>query len=480
MISSPKKDRLLAAALDRYSKLALQECFDPSIPTSRPTLAQMEVLKDVSEIHHRYVTAGNQSGKSQLGAREVSWFFMGNHPYFENPWNEPLLILVLGRTTKQIEDTLWRKIKSFLVPGTYKEQRVGGTLQRVVNLENDNVIIFLSHHNAREAREKAQSFVAMHVWLDELPSDIRLLEELHRRIQAKNGRLLCTFTPKAVTPQIKKLVDSSVAPLAKKYKFSMLDNPIYDEVKRNQILQSLATYSPGYQKTILEGDWLTGERSVYHFDYDTMVEAPGEPYSPAWRHVESIDPAISSECGYTLWAEDPNTGIWYCIKDDYLDSTDPEDLLNKVQKTSEGYNIVRRICDPHEVWFITLAARRGLHYICPYDKNSRKSELIKNFQMALGTLIRIAPWCINVQDEIVSCQWSETAEGKIANGSKYHELDTCQYFVDCKPKGAPVAPVYSSWGQWLRAESQKTREREYRAGKLNPRVRVKKRSLLWA
>lgn len=446
----------LAAAIRRRDLLLMSECFDPYNLNSRPTESQSELFNDIGIIFHRYVLGGNQSGKTQSGARETAWVFEENHPNWERPpgWGaEPLKLLVLGRTTKQVEETLWSKIKAFLKPGTYKPQYIGGVIQKVTHNVNGNTILFFSHHAENEAREKVQSFVAHYVWLDEMPKSIKLIEELHRRIQARRGYFLATFTPKVVNSEIRRLVDNSVAPYAKKYKFRAFDNPVYSNDDKRSIEKSLETMSDSYRLTVLEGDWAMGEEQVYFFNYDSMVEDPRERgYDPhLWRHVESVDPALKSKMGYTLWAEDPATSVWYCVKAEYISGTlVPADLVELMRKKTKGYNIVRRVCDPHESWYLGSASAAGIRptYMCPYKKNERKAELIKGLQEALGSTIRFAPWVTKIHSEIEECRWSEVGENKIINASSFHLLDTAQYFVDLCPPPSNNPPT-RSWDEWL-------------------------------
>lgn len=461
-------DKLMAAAISRLEKLQRAECFDPSDLDSRPTDAQQSVLDDLGKIQYRYVTAGNQSGKSQLAAREVSWIFSDTHPTWTRPdrWSdEPLLMLVLGRTTKQIEETLYRKISQFLEPGTYKVVRQAGVIQKLVHNDNGNTILFLSHHSDREAREKVQSFVAHYVWLDEMPGSYKLIEELHRRIQARGGYFLATFTPKSVNMDIQRLVDNSDGVHSRKYKFRMLDNPTYRPEDIDAILASLETASEGYRKTVLEGDWLVAEENVYHFDYDTMVATP-QGYNPVtWRHVESVDPAMKGKFGYTVWAEEPRTGIWYCIEEDYIDGIlDPLSLYKEVSRRTYRYQIVRRVCDPHEGWYLGTASAEKCNpmYIVPFDKNSRKMELIKGLQSALTHgKIRISPHCEGLIRELQECRWSENAENpRIVNASSYHLLDCAQYFVDCMPTGSLPGVSYSSMDDFIYQQNEKRMAKE--------------------
>lgn len=465
-------------ALIRYRSILLQECYDASNLTSRPTTAQLECLRDINLIDHRYCTAGNQAGKSQLGARECAWIFTDTHPYWKRPahWNnEPLVMIVMGRTTKQIEEVLWRKISGF-IPDLDNEvhiQKVGGVIQKVVHKKNKNTIIFLSHHNENEAREKVQAFVGHYVWLDELPGNVRLIEELHRRVQAKRGRFLSTFTPKTPNKEIQLLIDNSRAPLAKKYQFSMLDNPIYTQEDKDKIIQSLATYPESYRNTILYGDWYAGDSAVYHFDRETMTATP-PGYHKGWRHVEASDPAVASKFGFTLWAEDPETSIWYCIRADYIHGIAvARQIVSEVKKRTAGLNIVKRICD-YAPWYVGEAALEGLTYDCPQSKNAgRKEELIKNLQTALSSgTIKIAPWLDDLINEFETCQWSETVAGKIVNSSSWHLLDSSQYFVDGKPR--PEARyVPKPWHQELREGHAARKKAEHVAAKIKQTQRAK-------
>lgn len=471
---------LIAKAFLRYKELAIRECFDPVNLESRPTPKQLEVLADINRIQHRYVTSGNQSGKSQLAARECAWIFTETHPFWKRPdhWGrEPLQLLVVGRTSKQVEEVLWRKVAAFLDLDDLRVQRIGGVIQKVVHKKTGNTIIFASHHNEREAREKLQAFTAVWVWVDELPGSVRLIEELHRRVQAKRGYFLATFTPKSPNPEIKKLIDNSKEPYAKKYQFAMFDNPIYSEEDKVRILDSLKTYPDSYRRTVLYGDWAIADLNVYQFERDKMVEDPPS-YSNAWRHVVAVDPALQSKFGFVLCAENPATGVWYVIKDEYISGKfSPEEIFQECENRLRGYNVVRRISDPHESWFINTASSKRISYIFPFNKSQRKGELIKNLQAALSEgKLKIASWCTNFIEEIESCQWSETMNDKIVNSRSFHILDSIQYFWDCRPKdyNGP-GPFSLDWHQELREGNKKRKKVEALAKKL----KVTRRNRVW-
>lgn len=452
--------RLHAAALNRLHRLQVRDCFDPIDLNSRPTPKQEEIIQGIHKYRHRYIISGNQSGKSSLGAREVSWLFEDNHPSWTRPkeWgDEPLLIIVVGRVGKQIEDSLWPKIRGFLDLSNYKEWRSGGALQKVTHLKNGNTILFASHHADNEAREKLQSFVAHYVWVDEMPGSVTLIEELHRRVQARNGYFIATFTPKVKNDEMRKFVDAQKAPLAKIYRLAMFDNPIYTADRQEAILSSLQGLSEAARNSILYGDWIQDTNTVYEFDSSKMVVNSLPPhYSPGWRHVEAVDPALKSKFGFILLAEDPTTGHWYVVKATYFSGIFvPREMVEEVQKHTSGYNIVRRVSDPHEPWYIHTASdmRVTPAYGGVADKHNRKGELIKNVQSALGSRLFIGAWCTDLIDEFMEMRWSESQADTIVNARSYHLNDALQYGLDILPRFEGVKTV-DPWYAILRKQHE--------------------------
>lgn len=473
-----KPDKFLLAAMEKLEKLRRQEAFDPVNPDSKPTPAQQQVIDEFGMAHIQLIRAGTQSGKSQTCARLLTWMLTDTHPKWKKPavWgNEALLALVAGRTGRQIEESLLPKIRSYLEPGTFKEVRIGNIIQRL-ELDNGNRIVFQSLENPNMARERIQSYVAHIAWIDELPPTVDVMDELLRRVQARNGYFLASFTPLVRNVQVQKFVDNLTEPLAKTYRFKMLDNPLYnDPVRQQEILSSLSHLPEHVRNSRLYGEWMSDDNAVFYFDYPTMVGMPPD-YSPLWRHVESVDPAIKSALGYTLWAEEPSTGVWYCVKAEYVKGVYvPTELVNTVAKMSAGYNIVRRVSDPHESWYIHTAASMGISYSGVYDKNSRKAELIKNFQEGLGGQLRIAPTADKLIEEITSARWSDTRDGKIASGSDYHLLDSSQYFHDVKPKKETAPQVGLSWqGALYQSHVQRKKLEEEKAIRLLKRAIAKR------
>lgn len=476
---SDQNQQKLVAALRRLERIKKQEAFDPINLNSQPTAKQKEVITDFGKWKQYWIRAGNQSGKSQTCARLLTWVLTNTHPTWKYPdtWGEePLLAIVCGRTGKQIEDSLLPKIRSYLEPGSYKEVRIGNIIQRL-ELTNGNRIVFQSLENPNIARERLMSYVAHITWCDELPPTLGLVRELLVRTQARNGYALWSFTPTVVATDIQKFVDNISEPEGKVYRFGMLDNPLYsDSVRRQELLDRYSHLPEDQRNAIFNGDWISGDDQVYYFHYDKMVSMP-EHYSPFWRHVESIDPALKSAAGLTVWAEEPVSGRWYCVLAEYLKGIlVPSDLVEAVRQKTSRFNIVRRISDPHEVWYIQTAQKMGLTYMGVHKKNERKAELIKQLQQKLGREVMLTPVVNDLIDELQNCRWSSQTEGKIINASSFHLLDSAQYFVDNIPRPEKNAFI-GSWQEQLRSAHTARKVAEEKAQKKQEQVRIIKRGV---
>lgn len=456
-------DRKLAAAMAELSRMQRRDSFDPTIPGSTPTNAQKEYLADIGKYKFRVIRGGNRSGKGATPAREISWILNDEHPHWQRPnsWRqEPLLFIIAGQDRKNMEIEIWGgKLRPQLNASDWREVRSGSILQYCENRKTGDRIIFLTHADSSEKNRKhMQGYTAHYVWLDEMPASAALLDEIRLRASKPDAMFVMTFTPKFRSEEIRKAVDAMKPPYAKLYRFRRMDNPLY-EGREAEVMAELEGYSDAYKISVLEGEWFVGESAVYEWTHDRMVEEPGDDYAPNWRHAISVDPALKSKFGFTMWAERPRDGKWFLVKGEYIEGIyAPDDMVEEVKKKIAGFNLIRRISDPESAWFIGQASKAQLSFISP-NKQGRKAEMIKGLQAALSTgKIAIAPWCSDFVAEITSCQWANDSD-KIVNSSSYHLLDCAQYFVDMKPAYDANA-VPQTWEQALRTANTKRKKME--------------------
>lgn len=448
----------------------LQYCFDASKPDSRPSPPQWTVFNDIEKIQFRYLVSANQIGKSSMGAREIAWIVNDNHPTWKRParWGiEPLLVIIAGKGRDIMEKELWnKKLKPFLVVEDWKEQRVSGQLIAVKNRKTEDQILFIPHGDSSDGYiERMQSYVAHYVWLDEMPVKAKVFTELQNRVRERGGYMLTTFTPLSANSEIRRIVDGSDGIDSKKYQLSYKANPKYNDPEEERKLLALASTWPVRERAArLYGEWYLGDQAVYEFDRDKMcVERLPAHYSPHWRHLQAVDPALSSKTGHSIWAEDPKNGTWYCIEASYLQEKDPVELLQVCKRKGQGYNIVRRVSDTAP-WFYALAHKESLSFLTPYKKNERKDELIKGLQNALTSgKVKILSSCTDLIEEFETCRWSENAEEKIIGSQRFHTLDAAQYAVDLLPKYEGVqevkqTPMEHIYNTWLKEKENKIKK----------------------
>jgi phage terminase large subunit-like protein len=440
---------------------------------------------EVEHPSHLYVLANglvtHNSGKSTAGSRMVAWWFMENHPYMERPetWQGPLQILVVGRLGEQMDSELWaQKIKPLLPGGSYKETRIGGMLQRVTNTRNGNRIIFLSHHDAMNAREKVQAFTAHVVWLDEMPDHAGLVTELLMRTLTTGGRLYATFTPLLRNQEIFRLV-TQPHPSAKYHKFLMLDNPIFKgkEAEVQAQVRAMCTSEAEYRAR-LYGEWWEGDARVTRYLPDLhRTELPGDYHAGSWRHLAVLDPAASGLAGLTVWGESPSTGVWYAVRAKYFRGTAAYDLLDSVEAELQGLGHLTRWCDCNPAGFYKEAARRGIPWKAYTEKNDRKHLTLDAFNARLleGKL-KLTPGADALGEELLKAEWAPGGE-RILNASSYHLLDTARYAADVLPPFAPNRFIVRTQDQEIRAQWKAKKEREQ--AKAATRARILERRPKW-
>ncbi len=432
-----KLEQQLEAALEKQLQQARTLSIDPSDLSSRPSLKQEAVIKDVDSLHI-YVVAGNQSGKTQLAARVTAWKFEETHPYWNRrpEWgDEPLLLIVAGRVSDQLNE-IWRsKLKPMLEPGSYSEHYSQRVIKEVINKNNNNKILFTSHDKAEQAKDKVQSFVAHDFWLDEMPSHASYMEEAQRRVDAKRGQFRATFTPKSRNEDIRHTVDHADPSIASVYRMGKLDNPIYagreeeEWAKINHLPKKI-------QHNIMFGDWLDGDDAVFAFKKEEHTAPLPSTYSTVWPHVIAYDPASSSDSGLTLFAFDQSAGQWWVVDSTYIKHSSPSEHIEWLEKYTAPYNIVRRTCD-NEPWFYNEYAKQtGKAWLPVAEKTQRKKELIAKLQDALvHHAVKIKAGLKDLEREFSTAEWKPGFEGeKIKNSQKFHLIDSLQYGLDVLPK----------------------------------------------
>lgn len=469
-MAAPLSERELLVALEKLKGKKRDICFDPVVDLdSKPCPTQLAIFKykgEPDDVKKIIVRAPNRTGKSQLGARIVSWWFQNNHPYIQRPkeWGDgPLTIMVVGENLSMMETEIWgNKIEPFLDPGCYHISRSGGAIQRIENTKNGNIILFRSHHGSENVREKLQGITAHIVWLDEMPSTASIMTELILRLLTKKGYFYATFTPLVKNDAIRKMCDQegngwiTFTPMADNNPMHMHNIPKYEA-----FLRSISSSEEEYRSRRYGEWWYGSGRVVKAYHPRLHRQTLPSDYSSMWRHVVIVDPAASGTAGVSLVGEDPKTNNWWVVRAFYLDGDAPSSLVRSVETAILGYNIIERRCDCNPASFYMEALKQGITYMPHRDKNNRKHETIdrlnEKFQHNV-VFLSDSSATDSLHEELMSCSWSEHNSERIVNESSYHTLDTLRYFADNIPAPLEKPVVFENWTQEIKHQHEKRRD----------------------
>lgn len=488
--------KLELVKLRRELSKKLLSCYIPSDLDSRPRGVSLEAMQENS-VRGFWIIGPNRAGKTAFGAREISWWFQNLHPFKTRPkeWGDgPLLIIVAGRTSTILEEEIWtNKLKPLLPPGSFKNpKREGAAIKSVEHATNGNRILFMSHHDAKNAREKAQGFTAHIVWLDEMPDDRSFVTELLLRVSATgkvtedmpmSGFFYATFTPLVEDEEIKMLVDGAKFPF-KKYILRLEDNPIYEgwsTESLDNMVKALCADDVEFRSRRY-GEWYySGERTFRGYVPQRNRLPLPFAYSPKLQHGVCVDPAASGKVGVSIFVLHPgNVEQWWCIYSKKFEGDAASLLIKKIEAEAvKGRYILKdgRICDCSPSGFYKEAKVQGIPYRPYRDKNDKKKETIERTNVAFFNEKMMLADTVDTEElhkEMLKAKWKKN-ESEIINSHQYHLADTTRYFWEMKPKPDIEAVTYEGHYHAAKQHHMAAREKYEE----NMRKLKQKKSKLW-
>jgi len=454
-----------------------------------------------SESNFKVARAGNRSGKTMSTMRDLAWKLMRNHPYRKkwhvesDVWNEveysssPKLIFWIAVPDYEFgHETCWVMYLQRFIPRWFYTNDEG---KEMITYNQNNHVNGVQFRNGDMLQIKtyAQRLEGVmgrkidHLVTDEMPPSLLRLMEFMTRCGDTGGEVVLGFTPLNPDAEIKNYIDDThAAGGLELYSWSMTQNPHYiRHPDRMQDLLDKWKYLPeGQFKARLRGDWYYETPDGTMFQGAVFEEVDDFEIPIDWRRCRVTDPA-NRVTGHAEFAEDPNTGIWYCYKAYQIgwkegSVMDAKDLLTEINKNKPApwFQYYFSLYDNAELWFGVEARKidgysptilKCVEKAVMETRSAIKDGKLKFFKQGAGfvvTQMRMVP----------------NPKGDKARSGKFHATDCVLYF--CRqipdwipPKGNMTTEQQdqSMYTAWHAREMEKLKnEKNVNKGSISKRI----------
>jgi len=308
----------IAAALKALDDKRRYRAIDFFIPYPK----QQEFFDASSDHDERLLSAGNQQGKTQAGAAEMTYHLTGDYPddWLGRKWDRPVYAWACGESALLVRDVQQAKLcgepgldEAFgtgLIP---KASFIGKpSLARGIIDAYDTIhvrhksggVSTLKFKSYEQGRAKFQGKPVDIVWCDEEPA-MDIYTECLARIAATDGSIYTTFTPlKGITELWQRFLDANAK---NRYRVVMAVKDALHFDTPEKIAKLLERYPAHEHATRLSGAPMMGEGRVF-LTPDQNISEPTLTYVPPhWTKLWSIDFGIGHPFACTLQAWDRDT-----------------------------------------------------------------------------------------------------------------------------------------------------------------------------
>jgi hypothetical protein len=365
----------------------LVDVFIPDDPKAKPFAAQIAFLKDKSL--SKLARCGNRAAKTFTAMRDLSWKITRTHWYrqdynvfgiHDKRWQEKAKTVeletrylrskaeihwIVGPTYEFVNGVMWTQYLEKMIPAWYImdiKKTNQGNIESVV-FKNGDVLKFKTY--AQQETTK-MGFAVNNVYIDEMPSDYQTITELIVRTFDLDGSITLSFTSLVENDDIIKYLDASCnSGTMSFHNWSIYDNPHYagnpDRMKR--ALDEYANMPENERNARLYGTWFikTPDKAVFEGMEPEIVR--DFPIPLDWRRVRYTDPA-SHVTGHCEFAENPETGDWYCYLSKELTwghIVKASDIVEAIEKLKpySSFRYHESVYDNAEAWFGAETKHKG-------------------------------------------------------------------------------------------------------------------------
>lgn len=252
-----------------------------------------------SSHRRRLVRAGNQVGKSLLGAAELWWHARGHHPFKEVPTCERIWVVVADLENHY--PTICSKMHE-VEPGYDLDPKVSYTPERGYRVSGRRAVLVKNRKTGRncliEFRSGKGEVTALAsgtidaLWIDEPPQESHWSEALSR-VSVKQGPVWATLTPVGrPCAWLRHHVEGDPekgTPPAEDWEQTVIRLSVEDCPHRSQesIDEQVASYLPDERPQRTSGDWEGVTPDRYLDAWNDTLELNYPPGMPLWELMVS-------------------------------------------------------------------------------------------------------------------------------------------------------------------------------------------------
>lgn len=287
-----------------------------------------------SVVRERMLRAGNQLGKSEAGAVEMTYHLTGDYPddWMGHKFDHPVTAWACGVTASDIRDISQTKLfgepglDELLGTGFVPREKIVGkpSMARGVTDAYDTVhvrhksggISSLRFKSYEQGVKKFQGKPVDVIWLDEEP-DMEIYLECKARTLATKGIMYTTFTPlNGRTPLFLYMTDPATRKIRDEVLMTIMDKP---GITAEEV-EAFAADFPAYQRQArLYGVPMQGEGRVFITPENNLMEAMIKYVPPQWFKLWAIDFGINENHKFSAvlqaWDKDNDIiHILHCFK----------------------------------------------------------------------------------------------------------------------------------------------------------------------
>jgi phage terminase large subunit-like protein len=408
----------------------------------------LEFMDAGSKYRQRAIIAANRTGKTLMGAYEMTLHLTGLYPHWwkGKTFHKPIeawAASVNNQTTKDVmQKELVGKIND-MGSGMIPKDLIGSTSRKsgvVDALETVYVkhvsggwseITFKSYEQGRDAFQGTKKQV---IWLDEEPKDPSIYTECLTRTMDKfdPGSIYCTFTPLFGLSDVVltfldggRFPEGGVSP-SNPHKFVV--NVTWDDVphlSEEQKEEILASYSKHERAARSEGVPSLGSGAIYPF-LEKDITCPRTEIHPWWPRAYGFD--VGWRRTAAIWgAVNPDTGVVYLYSEHYMGEVAPAIHASAIKARGEW---IQGVIDPGShgssqasgEQLFDLYEAEGLHI--ENATNDVEPGIMRVYQMFETGQLKIMDDLYNTLSEIRVYRRDE--KGKIVKKND-HLMDALRY-----------------------------------------------------